>query len=90
MHMKKLPREQKEWMMEKVQQYMAEELQEDLGNIAAEGMVEFMLKELGPYVYNQAVKDARDMLMAKMTSMEEDLYAMEQPMSMSRRSADQN
>ncbi|NGP57223.1 DUF2164 domain-containing protein [Paenibacillus thiaminolyticus] len=75
----KLPRERKEHIMEQVKQYFAEERSEELGDIGAEQLIDFMIKELGPLLYNQAVQDARKLLLERMAALEDDLYALERP-----------
>lgn len=74
-----LPKEQKEQIILKVQAYFEEERSETIGDLAAEQMIDFMIKELGPYLYNKAIADARQMLFEKMSVMEEDLYSLEKP-----------
>ncbi|BBH19352.1 hypothetical protein Back11_06970 [Paenibacillus baekrokdamisoli] len=73
----KLPREQKEQIMEKLVAYFEEERSEKLGNIGAEQIIDFMLREIAPFVYNKAVDDARQIVNQKSVSLEEELYALE-------------
>jgi uncharacterized protein (DUF2164 family) len=42
-----------------LQRLFAEEFDEDLSGFRAEAIIELMLKQLGPAVYNQAVGDVR-------------------------------
>ncbi len=75
----KLPREKKERMMESVQQYFIQERSEEIGSIAAEALLDHMIKVIGPYIYNQAVQDARKLLHERMLSIEDELYSLERP-----------
>ena len=75
----KMPREQKEMIISKVQMFFEEERSETIGNIAAESFVDFMLKELAPYLYNKGIEDCRKLLMQKMSQVEDEFYALEQP-----------
>jgi uncharacterized protein (DUF2164 family) len=75
----RLPREAMTRMKEQIRYYFLKERGEEIGELAADNLLDFMLKELGPFVYNQAVQDARTVLMQKAASMEEDLFALEQP-----------
>ncbi|KAA0550060.1 DUF2164 domain-containing protein [Bacillus sp. BGMRC 2118] len=75
----KIPRNEKERLIEQVQQYFLQERDEEIGSIAAEGFLDFILKEASPYVYNQAILDARKVLSDRMTLLEEELYLLEQP-----------
>lgn len=76
MNVKKLPREQKEKWIEDLKQYFETERRESLGMFEAEELVDYLLKMFEPYLYNQAIEDARAMLEQRMASIEEDLYAM--------------
>nr|WP_321359950.1 DUF2164 domain-containing protein [uncultured Hyphomonas sp.] len=42
-----------------LQRLFAEEFDEDLSGFRAEAVIDLMLKQLGPVVYNQAVEDVR-------------------------------
>lgn len=56
-----------------LQTFFAEEREENLGNIGAEMLLQFILKEVGPMIYNQAILDARDLMEEKI----DDLYQLE-------------
>ena len=73
----KLPREDKERIAHSVIAYFEQERSESIGQLGAEQLVEFMLKELAPYVYNKAISDARLLLNEKLSQIEDELYAME-------------
>ncbi|WP_341805060.1 DUF2164 domain-containing protein [Paenibacillus turpanensis] len=78
--MLKMPKEQKELLVEKVQAYFEQERSEPIGQLAAEQLLDFMLQEIGPHVYNKAIADARQLLMERMASIEDELYSMEKPL----------
>lgn len=42
-----------------LQQYFAEHMDEEIGDLKAGLMLDFILTELGPSIYNQAIADAR-------------------------------
>lgn len=75
----KLPKEEKDQIIASVQHYFEEERSETIGNLAAEQLVDFLVQQLGPYIYNKAISDARQMLVQKLTSIDEELYALEKP-----------
>lgn len=77
----KFPREQKEEMIHRIQQYFELERGESLGSIAAEQLLDFMVGELGPFVYNQAIQDARKTVVDRMQAMEDELYALEKSLA---------
>ncbi|WP_339160239.1 DUF2164 domain-containing protein [Paenibacillus sp. FSL W8-0186] len=73
----KLPREQREQMISLIQEYFDVERGEQIGDLGADGMLDFFLKQIGPYVYNQALSDSRQLVNERMASLEEDIYALE-------------
>ncbi|WP_449600807.1 DUF2164 domain-containing protein [Paenibacillus sp. Marseille-Q9583] len=81
----KIQREHKLQITSSIQDYFETELSSEIGQLASENLLDFMLKELSPYIYNQALADARKMIEQKMISIEEELYALEQPLTSARR-----
>ena len=75
----KLPNEKKEALVEHIQHFFEEEGLEEIGRFQAERLIEEMIKELGPHIYNQAIRDARKLVADKLTNLEEDLYVLEKP-----------
>ncbi|WP_332888785.1 DUF2164 domain-containing protein [Paenibacillus selenitireducens] len=73
----KLPKEQKEMIIRNVQMYFENERDETIGDLAAEGFIDFMIKELGPHLYNKGIADARTVLIQKTTQLEDELYSLE-------------
>ncbi|WP_028611322.1 DUF2164 domain-containing protein [Paenibacillus harenae] len=80
----KLPKEQKERLVASVQQYFELERSEEIGSIAAEQLLDFMIKEIGPHLYNHAIQDARKTVIERMQSLEDELYALEKPLTAKR------
>lgn len=70
-------RQQKEAMVSEIQRFFYEERNEEIGNLAAENVLEFIKEHIGPHFYNEALKDARLVVEQKMTSIEDDLFALE-------------
>ncbi|WP_342406076.1 DUF2164 domain-containing protein [Brevibacillus sp. FSL K6-2834] len=86
MKITKFPREQREHVINQVQLYFQDERGEELGRLAAEQMLDFFVKTLGPVVYNQAVEDCRKLMLERMSALEDDFYTLEQPLAQHRRS----
>lgn len=42
-----------------LREYCAEHMDEEIGDLKADLLLEFILTELGPTIYNQAIADAR-------------------------------
>lgn len=68
---------EKEAMVQKLQAYFQQELDQDLGQFDAEFLLDFVSKELGAYYYNRGLHDARAVLENKLSAIDEDLYAIE-------------
>lgn len=81
----KLPKEEKRILIQSVQAYFDEERSETIGDLAAEQFIDFMMKELGPYIYNKAVSDARLLVNEKFSQLEDELYSLEKPIQNQRR-----
>ncbi|GHB71223.1 hypothetical protein GCM10008107_20930 [Psychrosphaera saromensis] len=67
----KLSKQQQDAAIVKLQEYFQQELDRDLGQFEAEFLLEFIMKEVGSSIYNQALYDAQSLLTAKI----EDVFA---------------
>ncbi|WP_246218322.1 DUF2164 family protein [Litoribacterium kuwaitense] len=72
-----IPKREKLLLLEQFRQEVEKELGEDPGPFVGEHLMDFILKQAGPYVYNMAIQDARMMLEEKYDSMVEELYSLE-------------
>jgi uncharacterized protein (DUF2164 family) len=81
----KIPRENKDDIIASIQQYFTEEMDESIGNLAAENLLDFIIKEVSPFVYNQALSDARKVVGEKLLALEDELYTLERPIKRSGR-----
>lgn len=73
--------ERRERMLRSIKEYFAEALDQELGDLAAERLLEFFVKELGAPVYNQAIQDARKFLLEKLDDLEGEFYEPDEPHS---------
>lgn len=80
----KLPREQKQALVESIQFYFQTERGEEIGELAADNVLDFMIKQLGPVIYNQAIDDARGVVLEQMERVEEEIYSLRQSLDRSR------
>jgi uncharacterized protein (DUF2164 family) len=58
--------------------YFADEFDEALSDFRAEGLLDFVLKEIGPPVYNQGVRDAASYMQAKLADIDGEIYEHEE------------
>jgi uncharacterized protein (DUF2164 family) len=79
----KIPKEQKMQIIGNIQQYFREEREEEISDLAAEFLMDFMIRQISPFVYNQAIEDAQSIVDQKMASIEEDVYALKLPIKLS-------
>jgi uncharacterized protein (DUF2164 family) len=77
----KLPKEQKAEIIRSVQAYFVDERSEEIGELAADQFIDFMIKELSPYIYNKAIGDARQLMNEKLSQIDDELYTLEKPIT---------
>ena len=61
-----LGKEEAKEVVASLQRYFREELEQELGEMRARFLLEYILKEIAPLAYNRGVKDAEEFLRAKM------------------------
>lgn len=53
-----------------IQRYAASDLDQEMGNLQAGALLHFFLEEIGPLVYNIAIRDAQERLQARVTELD--------------------
>ncbi len=69
-----LPAETSKLAIESIQRYFSENLDEDIGSLAAGALLGFFLKEIGPIAYNQGVADAQARMQARVIDLDVEVY----------------
>ena len=69
-----LPDETKSDLIYAVKRYFLEERDEEIGDLQATFFFEFVLKEVGPSIYNQAIKDAQASLQSTVADLDLTLH----------------
>ena len=64
-------------LLRAIKQYFADEFDEPLSDFRADGLLAFFVRELGPPVYNQGVRDAASFMQARLADIEGDVYERE-------------
>ena len=77
----KLSTEDKQKIIPFIQQYFADERDEEIGNLAAEFLLDFFVEKAGPIIYNQGLNAARQAIKNSADELEYRLYELEQPVS---------
>ena len=73
----RLAPERRASLLQAVKRHFAAEFEESLSDFRAEGLVDLFVRELGPPVYNQGVRDAVSYLQAKLADIDGDVYERE-------------
>ena len=72
--MAKLAPERKRKIIEELQYFFEEEFEEELSSLQAELLLGFVLEQIGPTVYHQAIQDARIFFQERVDDLEAVLY----------------
>jgi uncharacterized protein (DUF2164 family) len=66
-------------LVEAIKRYFDEEFDDAVSDFRASGLLDFFIRELGPAVYNQGVRDACGYLQQKLNDIEGEVYEPERP-----------
>ena len=69
-----LPAASRQAAIESIRRYFDENMDEPIGNIAAGALLGFFLVEIGPLVYNQAVADVQERLLARVQEVDLEVH----------------
>ena len=67
-------KEDRQQAIESLMRYSAEHMDERMGNIAASALLGFFLEEIGPLIYNQAVADVQERLLARVQEVDLEVH----------------
>jgi uncharacterized protein (DUF2164 family) len=70
----KLTAERRERMLRALTGYFSEHFDEQISPFKAEQLLDFLVGELGPLVYNQAIRDAHAFIQEKLRDLEGEFY----------------
>jgi uncharacterized protein (DUF2164 family) len=69
-----IPKTAREQAIASLQRYFAENMEEKIGNVAAGGLLGFVLEEIGPTIYNQAVADVQERLQMRISELDIEIH----------------
>lgn len=72
-----LPKDARQQAIASIQRYFSEHMEEPIGNVAAGGLLGFLLEEIGPVVYNQAVRDVQERLKNRVEELDIEIHETE-------------
>ena len=60
--------------LQSIERYFREHMDEPIGNVAAGGLLKFLVAEIGPALYNQGVADAQAHLQQRVAEVDIDVH----------------
>ena len=69
-----LPDEKRKTLIASIQRYFEQNMDEPIGNLAAGALLNYILQEIGPTIYNKAVADAQSRMQARITELDLEVY----------------
>ena len=73
----KFSKDQREAMVQKLQSYFDQELEQELEQFDAEFLLDFFSKEIGAHFYNRGLHDARAIFDSRLETIDDEIYAHE-------------
>jgi len=71
--------QEKSEIVDKIQKYFNDELEQDIGQFDAEFLLDFFSEKVGAYYYNRGLEDARIVIEKNLDKVTDALYEIEQP-----------
>lgn len=69
-----LPDEKRKTLIASIQRNFDQNMDEPIGNLAAGALLNYILQEIGPTIYNKAVADAQSRMQARITELDLEVY----------------
>ena len=72
-----LSKEDRAQAISSIERYFRENMDEKIGNVTAGGLLGFLLEEIGPSIYNQAVADVQERMQARVADLDFEVHEAE-------------
>ena len=69
-----IPKEARTQAVASIERWFAENRDEKIGNIGAAALLNYVLEEIGPLVYNQAVADVQERLQMRISELDIEVH----------------
>lgn len=69
-----LPKDVRQQAVASIERYFLEYMDEKIGNVAAAGLLGYFLEEIGPAIYNQAVRDVQERIHARVEEVDLEVH----------------
>jgi uncharacterized protein (DUF2164 family) len=73
----KISNDERAWLVSRIQDHFTEELNQDIGNMDAERLIEMFAETVGSIYYNHGLRDAHALMSRKMDDLADELYTLE-------------
>ncbi len=70
----KLEKETQKQAIDSIQRYFDLNMEERIGNLQATALLDFLLEEIGPSIYNQAVRDAQEQMQLRVQELDIEVH----------------
>jgi uncharacterized protein (DUF2164 family) len=72
-----LPKDRRKEAVASIVRYFRENREEEIGNIAASGLLDFFIEEIGPSIYNKVVADILERMQMHVSELDIDFHEQE-------------
>jgi len=69
-----LTKEKEKKLIESIKHYFEENIESEIGDLKAILLLDYIIKEIGPIIYNQAILDAQTFISDKVNDLESSCY----------------
>jgi uncharacterized protein (DUF2164 family) len=69
-----MPKESTKEAISTIRRYFEENIDNGIGDLAAEGLLLFFVEEIGPIIYNKAVADVQSRLQARVAELDVEIH----------------
>ena len=69
-----LSKESKQEAITSLQRYFKENMEDEIGNIAAGALLQFIVEEIGPCIYNKAIADAQERMQLRVSELDTEIF----------------
>lgn len=69
-----LSKEDRRQAIASIERYFREHMEEKIGNVAAAGLLGYILEEIGPSIYNRGVADAQERMQARVADLDFEVH----------------
>jgi uncharacterized protein (DUF2164 family) len=69
-----LSKETRKAAIASIERYFDANMEEKIGNMTAEALLQFFIEEIGPCIYNKAVSDAQSRMQSRIMELDAEVY----------------